>query len=197
MCHLPAHATAHGSEPGPDRSDVPTNAAWTTGSGCVEQAAHIRRPCYQRPSGSVALSSLVASVPIRCVRRSLHVLALDTQHPHQRLITHELCNNLVSLEVGTWHFGWIPGSNAWKRMRLSWYARYIVWCAWRRAATSLLCRLASDNHRCAVCIAIGRRYREKSQSSHCMPQKAQVSKILERLKIRSRWCRLEAIKPDV
>jgi hypothetical protein len=41
------------------------------------------------------------------------------------------------------------------------------------------------------------RYREKTQSSYCMPHKAQVSKTLERLKIRSRWCRLEVIKPDM
>lgn len=162
---MPAHAQAHGSEPRPDRSNVPTNAAWTTESGCVEQAAHIRRPCHQRPPGSLALSSVVSSVPICCVRRELPTTA-------------------GSLGVGTWHFGWIPGGNAWKRMRLSRYTRYIVWCAWRRAATSLLCRLASDSHRCAYCSANGGRYHEKSQFSYCMPLKAQVSKTLDRLKIR-------------
>ena len=47
------------------------------------------------------MSSLVASVPIRCVRRSLHVLALDTQHAHQRFIAHELCHNRGF--VGSWH----------------------------------------------------------------------------------------------
>jgi hypothetical protein len=125
--HLFADAPAQRSEPKPDRSDVPTNAAWTTGSGCTEQAAHNRRPWHQRPSESLALSWLVASVPIRCVRRSLPTTA-------------------GSLGVGTWHVGWIPGGNTWKRMRLSRHTRYRVWCAWRRAATSRLCRLASDSH---------------------------------------------------
>jgi hypothetical protein len=53
----------------------------------------------------------------------------------------------VSLGVGTWRFGRIPGGNAWKHLRLSRYARYRVWCAWRQAGGALLCHLASDSHR--------------------------------------------------
>jgi hypothetical protein len=177
---MPANAKAHGSEPRPDRPDVPTNVAWTTPSGCVEQAAQIRRPCHERPSGASFTSWL--SIPSTRISGSSPMSSATTA---------------ISLGVGTWQVGWSPGGNASKRVRLSRYTRYIVWCAWRRAAASLLCRLASNSHRCAVCTAIGGRYREKSQSSNCMPQKAQVSKTLERLKIGSRWCRLEAIKPDV
>jgi predicted SprT family Zn-dependent metalloprotease len=43
---------------------------------------------------------LVASVPIRCVRHSLRVLALDTKHALQQCIAHELCHNFGF--VGRW-----------------------------------------------------------------------------------------------
>lgn len=61
----------------------------------------------------VALSSLVTSVPIRCVRRWLHVLALDTQHAHQRLIAHELCHHRGFF--GSWHLA-LRVDSGWKRM---------------------------------------------------------------------------------
>jgi hypothetical protein len=99
------------------RPDTPCHTCrctvwWTAESGCVEQATHIRRQCHQRPSWLVALSTVVASVPSRCViiRCSLLTTAVCTAigrrfHEKSQPITMKITphHSLTSRPIGE---GW-------------------------------------------------------------------------------------------